>query len=161
MPADTQKYNRAFYIKLVEQGYFGSVMKDDVEGAAACFTSDAEVTIYHGDNPIRRFYGTPKPDQQHLTAFWAHLCENYESHFGNFQHIVDEANECCAATFIVTLKPRATSAYLATGTLTLNNCNYFWCRDGKIARMTIYYANPTLGAKLGSASVGPTGFPKT
>jgi hypothetical protein len=155
------KPNRAHYIKLVEHNYFGNVAAADIAAVLQCFTPDAEITIYHGDNPIRFFYGQPKGDQLPLRAFWDHLCANYVGHFGQFTHIVDEANECCAATFIVTLTPKPNSAYLATGTLTLNNCNYFWCRDGKIARMTIYYANPTLGAKMGAASVGPTGFPKT
>jgi hypothetical protein len=154
------KPTRDHYIKLVEKDYFGNVMAEDIVAVVACFTPDAEITIYHGDNPIRRFYGQPTTDQQPLRAFWDHLCGNYTAHFGNFTHIVDDAYECCAATFIVTLTPKPNSAYLATGTLTLNNCNYFWCRDGKIHRMTIYYANPTLGAKLGLNSVGPTGFPK-
>lgn len=152
---------RADYIKLVEKDYFGNVMSGDLDAVVACFTPAAEITIFHGDNEIRRFFGKPAAGQQPLRAFWEHLCGNYDSHFGNFQHIVDDAHECCAATFIVTLKPKPNSAYLATGTLTLNNCNYFWCKDGKIDRMTIYYANPTLGAKLGLTSTGPTGFPKT
>ncbi len=155
------KPNRDHYIKLVEKDYFGNVVAEDIEAVVRCFTPDAEITIYHGDNPIRRFYGKPNGDQQPLRAFWDHLCGNYGAHFGQFQHIVDEAHECCAATFIVTLTPKPNSAYISTGTLTLNNCNYFWCRDGKIARMTIYYANPTLGAKLGLVPVGPTGFPKS
>ena len=155
------KPTRDHYIKLVEKDYFGNVMAEDLDAVVGCFMPDAEITIYHGDNPIRHFYGRPQQHQEPLRAFWAHLCGNYGAHFGQFQHIIDDANECCAATFIVTLAPKPNSAYLATGTLTLNNCNYFWCRDGKIARMTIYYANPTLGAKLGLASVGPTGFPKS
>jgi hypothetical protein len=154
------KPDRAHYIKLVEQDYFGNVMAEDLAAVVGCFTPDAEITIYHGDNPIRHFYGRPRAGQHPLRAFWEHLCGNYRSHFGQFRHVVDPDNECCAATFIVTLTPKPTSAYLATGTLTLNNCNFFWCVDGKIHRMTIYYANPTLGAALGLTSTGPTGFPK-
>ncbi len=155
------KPSRDHYIKLVEHDYFGNVMTEDLDAVVRCFTSDAEITIYHGDNPIRHFYANPVGTQQPMREFWVHLCGNYDSHFGQFQHIVDEVHECCAAIFIVTLKPKPHSAYLATGTLTLNNCNYFWCKGGKIVRMTIYYANPTLGAKLGLASMGPTGFPKS
>ncbi|MDX2143261.1 MAG: nuclear transport factor 2 family protein [Rhodospirillaceae bacterium] len=154
------KPGRDHYIKLVERDYFGNVMAENLDAVVACFTPDAEITIFHGDNPIRRFFGQPTGDQQHLRTFWAHLCGNYDSHFGRFRHVVDADNECCASTFIVTLKPKPTSEYLATGTLTLNNCNFFWCRAGQIHRMTIYYANPTLGAKLGLAASGPTGFPK-
>ena len=50
-------YDRAYYVKLVEEGYFGNVMKEDIPAACACFTDDAEVVIYHGDNTVRRFYG--------------------------------------------------------------------------------------------------------
>ena len=41
-----------------------------------------------------------------------------------------------------------------------NNCNFFWFRGGKIAGMIIYYANPTLGKKLGLKPKMPTAFPK-
>ncbi|MDX2224728.1 MAG: hypothetical protein SFV21_18385 [Rhodospirillaceae bacterium] len=151
---------RAHYVKLVEQDYFGNVMADDLDAVVRCFTADAEITIFHGDNPIRRFYAAPAAGQQHMREFWAHLCGNYDSHFGQFRHVIDAEADTCASTFVVTLKPKPASAYLATGTLTLNNCNFFWCRQGVIHRMIIYYANPTLGAQLGLASTGPTGFPK-
>jgi len=154
-------FGRDYYIDLVERRYFGAVMAEDLTAVEGCFTPDAEIVIYHGDNPVRRFYGRPAPGQQPLRAFWAHLCGNYAAHFGQFRHVVDPAHGCCAATFVVTLTPKPHSPYLATGPLTLNNCNFFWCADGLIVRMIIYYANPTLGAQLGLASAGPTGFPKT
>jgi hypothetical protein len=154
------KLDRSHYIRLIEHDYFGNVMTENLDAVERCFTSDAVITIYHGDNAVRHFYAWPEKNQQPMRAFWAHLCGNYEAHFGHFRHVIDEAHDACASTFIVTLKPKPNSDYLAAGTLTLNNCNFFWCVGGKIARMTIYYANPTLGAKLGAASAGPTGFPK-
>ncbi|MCB2109160.1 MAG: hypothetical protein KDE14_15725 [Rhodobacteraceae bacterium] len=151
---------RDAYIKLIEQTYFGAVMAEKLDDVIACFTGDAEVTIHHGDNPVRRFFGTPQPGQDQLRVFWTHLFENYRSHFGGFNHVIDMGHECCACTFTATLTPKPQSSYVPTGVLTLNNCNFFWYRGDKIARMTIYYANPTLGAKLGTLTQTPTGFPK-
>lgn len=151
---------RAHYLKLVEQDYFGGVMAEHPEAVVSCFTADAEITIYHGDNPVQRFYAAPAAGQAHMRDFWAHLWVNYHVHFGQFRHVIDAEAECCASTFVATLTPKPRSAYLATGTLTLNNCNFFWCRGGKIDRMIIYYANPTLGARLGMMTQTPTGFPK-
>ncbi len=156
MPA----FDRAYYIKLVEEDYFGNVMREDIPAACACFTVDSEVVIYHGDNEVRRFYGTPKDDQLPLEAFYDHLLGNYDAKFEHFEHTVDVEHQRCAANFLVTLTPKPGSDYEATGTLTLNNSNFFRCRDGKIYFMVIYYANPTLGAKLGTQTLSPTGFPK-
>ena len=152
--------DRDYYVQLVEEGYFGNVMKEDIAGAVACFTDDAEVIIYHGDNEVRRFYGSPTGDQLPLDAFYDHLLGNYDAHFEGFEHTIDLDTQRCAANFTVTLTPKPGSAYEDTGTLTLNNSNFFRCRDGKIYWMVIYYANPALGAKLGTQTQSPTGFPK-
>ncbi|MSO98073.1 MAG: nuclear transport factor 2 family protein [Rhodospirillaceae bacterium] len=154
------KFNRDYYLKLIETDYFGSVMAAKMDAVLACFTPAAEVNIYHGDNPIRRFFAKPGKDQESFTVFWGHLFENYHAHFGNFHHVIDTEHDCAASTFLPTLTPKPGSAYLAAGILTLNNCNFFRFKDGKIDHMIIYYANPTLGAKLGAASSGPTAFPK-
>ena len=154
------KFDRAYYERLVEKDYFGNVMKEDISAACACFTKDSEVVIYHGDNEVRRFYGTPTGGQLPLAAFYDHLLGNYGAFFENFEHTVDVEMQRCAANFLVTLTPKPGSAYEDTGTLTLNNSNFFRCREGKIYYMVIYYANPTLGAKLGTQTAGPTGFPK-
>jgi hypothetical protein len=152
---------RAHYLKLVEQDYFGSVMAEHLDAVVRCFTAAAEITIYHGDNPVQRFHAAPAAGQQPMGDFWGHLWANYRVHFGQFRHVIDAEAECCASTFVATLTPKPQSAYRDAGTLTLNNCNFFWCRQGLIYRMIIYYANPTLGARLGVASTAPTGFPKS
>lgn len=153
-------FDRAYYIKLVEQEYFGNVMREDIAAACACFTDDSQVVIYHGDNEVRRFYGTPEEGQLPMEAFYDHLLGNYDAKFEHFEHTVDVEEQRCSANFLVTLTPKPGSDYEETGTLTLNNSNFFRCRDGKIYFMIIYYANPTLGAKLGTQTQSPTGFPK-
>lgn len=155
------KYRYAYYVDLMEKGYFGNVMKEDIPAAIGCFTEDSRVTIYHGDNAIRYFYGDPGEGQLPLAAFYDHLLGNYDVHFENFSHYVDVDNERCASHFTVTLAPKSGSAYEETGTLTLNNCNFFKCIDGKIADMIIYYANPTLGSIMGVETSSPTGFPRS
>lgn len=155
------EFGRDYYIKLVEKDYFGNVMKEDIAAACACFTEDSEVVIFHGDNEVRRFYGTPGDGQLPLEAFYDHLLGNYDALFEHFEHTIDLSAERCASNFLVTLTPKPGSDYVDTGVLTLNNSNFFRCRNGKIYYMVIYYANPTLGAKLGTQTASPTGFPKT
>jgi ketosteroid isomerase-like protein len=141
------------YVRLVEEEYFGSVARQDKAAILACFTADAKVTIYHGDNQPRRFGGDGSP----LGDFFDHLLGNYDPEFSEFVHFVDVPQERCAAYFQVRLVPKAESPYVPVGVLTLRNCNFFLCRDGKIRDMTIYYANP---GTAGAAAPMPTGFPK-
>jgi len=145
---------RDYYVTLVEDDYFGSVAREDIAAAMACFTPDAKVTIYHGDAPARRFAVAPEAGESPLRDFYDHLLANYAPRFSGFDHFVDVESGRCAATFDVALAPKPGSAYLDSGERRLKNCNFFHCRDGKIRDMIIYYADP--GAEAGM----PTGFPK-
>ena len=153
--------SRADYVQRMEHDYFGGVMREDRAGVWDCFTDDAKVTIYHGDNPVNVFYKTPAAGQQSFDLFYGHLWQNYKVHFGGYHFVVDLDQATAAATFIPTLDPKPGSGYAETGQLRLNNCNFFWFRGRDIADMIIYYANPTLGAKLGIATKMPTAFPKS
>lgn len=143
-------------IDLVERRYFGSVTRGDLPAICACFTSDAVITILHGDNPPRVLKAQPAVDEPHISEFWSHLCENYDARFDQFDHFIDELAERCAATFSVTLTPRPSSSYFSRGALQLRNCNFFWLRGDRVAKMTVYYANPDTG---GAATGKPTGYP--
>jgi ketosteroid isomerase-like protein len=147
---------RAAYVDLVENRYFGNVERGRIAAIRACFTDDAVVTIRHGDNPVRVFKGRPDPGELPLEAFWEHICANYDPRFTEFEHVVDTDGGCCAATFLVTLVPKAGSQYRDRGTLTLRNCNFFWLEGGRIARMIVYYSNPDSG---GTDGAKPTGYP--
>lgn len=149
---------RAELIDLVEDRYFGNVTRGDVEAVAACFTADAEIIIRHGDAPTRLMKATPGPTETDMREFWRHLNANYHATFERFEHFVDVDAQRCAATFVVTLAPRSGSAYAARGTLTLQNCNFFWLENGRIARMIVYYANPDTG---GPSAGKPTGYPQS
>ena len=145
------------YVKLVEEDYFGSVARQDMAGILVCFTENARVTIYHGDNKPRRFSGAADDGASPLRNFFDYLLSNYDPYFENFTHFVDAENDRCAAYFQVRLTPKADSPYVASGVQNLRNCNFFLCRDDKIHDMTIYYSNPD-AAKM--TRPAPTGFPK-
>jgi len=151
---------RADYVRVIEKKYFGSVMKHDYQKVIDNFTDDARVTIFHGDNPLQVFYKNPKRGKQSFKVFYGHLFDNYIVDFGKYNTVVDVAKKKAAATFTPHLKPKKGSAYRKTGDLHLNNCNFFWFRGDKIEDMIIYYANPTLGKKLGLDPKMPTAFPK-
>ncbi len=146
-----------YYVKLVEEDYFGSVTRQDKAAILDCFTEDARVTIYHGDNEPRRFAGKSGTGVSPLGSFFDHLLGNYDPAFEDFTHYVDVENDRCATHFRVHLTPKPDSPYLAVGVLVLQNCNFFLCRDGKIDDMILYYANPSAANATGQM---PTGFPK-
>ncbi len=145
------------FVKLVEEDYFGSVARQDKAAVLACFTEDARVTIYHGDNEPRRFSARADAGAASLISFFDHLLENYDPHFTDFTHFVDVDNDRCATHFKARLTPKANSPYAAAGVQNLRNCNFFLCRGGKIHDMIIYYSNPEAA---NAAQPAPTGFPK-
>ena len=63
-------HSHEHYVKLVEEDYFGNVARQDVAGILACFTEDARVTIYHGDNEPRRFSGAADDGASPLQSFF-------------------------------------------------------------------------------------------
>lgn len=146
-------WKRSDYIRLVEETYFGNVSRADIPAVLACFTPDANVVIYHGDRDPRRYRAAAAGEGEHLSTWYAHLTGNFEPRFTEFHHYVDVEAQRCAATFLVTLTPRPGSPLAVHGIQRLRNCNFFDCRDGRIAAMTVYYANPA------AAPAMPTGYP--
>jgi len=155
-PGSGRLLSRTELAALAEHRYFGAVTRGDLAAILDCFTDDAEIIIRHGDQPTRVLQASPTTGQPHISEFWKHLNANFEAAFTAFEHFVDEPAQRCAATFDVTLRPRPQSPYFERGTLRLYNCNFFWVRDGRIARMIVYYANPDTG---GDAVGKPTGYP--
>lgn len=147
---------RATMVDLVENRYFGNVSRGAIAQVRACFTDDAIVTIRHGDFPVRMFKARPAAGEARLEEFWEHLCANYDARFTDFEHVLDPAGECCSATFTVSLTPKPDSQYRSSGTLRLDNCNFFWLENGRIARMIVYYSNSGSG---GAGGAKPTGYP--
>ena len=142
---------RANYIRLVEEAYFGNLMRDDIDGALACFSDTAVVTIRHGDATPRIFHRRPTAGEAALEDFFRHLLGQFHASFGEFHHYFDPVAGGGASRFVVSLKPRATRTDLQPQQLL--NCNFFDLEEGRIERMLIYYANP------GAGSAAPTGYP--
>jgi hypothetical protein len=147
------------FVQLVEERYFGNVSRGRQAEVLACFTSDAEIVIRHGDLPVRILKGQPGPGESHLSDFWRHVNGNFQASFTEFQHFVDVANQRCAATFTVSLTPKPGSTYQALGRQTLHNCNFFWLRESLIERMVVYYSNPDAAAANIPQANRPTGYP--
>lgn len=146
------EYNE--YVDIVENRYFGNVAKMQFSAVLDCFTDDATVLIYHGDNEPRRFSRDGKNGDV-LISFFDHLTGNFSARFENFVHYVDPAANRCASRFLVTLEPKEESDYFPQGQQQLNNCNFFDFRDHLIEHMIIYYSN-----SRAQSQATPTGYPK-
>jgi hypothetical protein len=136
--------------------YFQGVMDQSLAEIRACFTDEARVTIYHGDSAQRQFYAAPTSDQESIEDFYGHIWRNFVARFDNFTWVVDTATPVSSAIFRVTMTPKPLSDMAAQGELHLRNCNFFWFRGERLYDTVIYYANPELGARLGSKSAPAT-----
>lgn len=137
--------NRIDYIRLVEEDYFGHVVRPNLERILACFTDDAVITIFHGDDPASVFRAAPGPDDAPLRGYFDYVFDTYTvDGYSNFRHFVDVEVQSVASMFDVTLTPKPGSepAKEGVGTQTLHNCNFFECANGRFRNVVIYYANP-------------------
>ena len=143
-------------IQFIEDDYFGSVVAADLDKIRACFSSDAQVLIRHGDLAPRLFRPEPRTEGELdlMAGFYGHLCGNYAAWFGDFEHTIDTPAQRAASRFSVRLTPLADGDYAGEGVQALKNCNFFEFRDGLIQFMLIYYSNPTGG------DANPTGYGK-
>ena len=152
--------DRLWYVEFIEQRYFGTVAKSELEEIMNCFTDDARVIIRHGDNPERRFAINPQPTESELLSFYKHLCGNYDSWFGDYHHYIDLEKASAASRFVVQLTPKPKGIYADAAPQELSNCNFFEFRAGRISDMIIYYANPdTQLTHVQFSSDKPTGYP--
>ena len=142
------------YVDVVENRYFGNVARMQFPAVLDCFTEDATVLIYHGDNQPRRFSRDGKNGDV-LISFFEHLTGNFTARFENFVHYIDPQANRCASRFLVTLDPLSESDYFAEGQQKLNNCNFFDFRGDLIEHMIIYYSN-----SRAKSQATPTGYPK-
>lgn len=151
------RYTRQHRVEMIT-GYFDDVVREDLAGVLARFTDDAVITIINGDNPLEVFHKRPGPGERPFDEFYGHLQANYVARFDDMECIVDVEAGTAAAIFKPLLTPKPGSAYAADGPQSLRNCNFFWFAEGRIGRMTIYYARPGTAAEGGSRR--PTPFPR-
>ena len=150
-------YTRQYWEDMVT-GYFDDVVREDLAGVLARFTDEAVITIINGDFPLEVFHKRPGSGERPFDEFYGHLKANYVARFDEMECVVDAEAERAAAIFKPLLTPKPGSPYAADGPQSLRNCNFFWFGEGRIARMTIYYARP--GAAADGASRRPTPFPR-
>lgn len=157
----TTHMHRPAIIDLIENRYFGSVMRADLAAIESCFTRDSEVLIRHGDGKPRRFIGRDvvhaAAEASPLMDFYIHICGEYSCWFGDYTHTIDEEAQRAASLFTVRLTPIAGRKYDGWPVQELTNANFFWFRGTQIARMIIYYSNPNPTAAPGTRN--PTGYP--
>jgi ketosteroid isomerase-like protein len=148
---------RQYWLEMVT-GYFDAVVREDRAGVLDRFTEDAVINIINGDNPLEVFHKRAGAGERPFDEFYGHLHANYTARFDDMECIVDVEGGTAAAIFKPLLTPKPGSAYAADGEQRLRNCNFFWFQDGRIARMTIYYARP--GAAVEGEARRPTPFPQ-
>lgn len=149
------RYTRQYWVEMIT-GYFDDVVGEDLAGVLGRFTDEAVITIINGDNPMEEFHKQPAPGARSFDEFYGHLHANFVARFDDMDCIVDVEGATGAAIFKPLLTPKPSSPYAGDGPQSLRNCNFFWFADGRIGRMTIYYARP--GTATGPRR--PTPFPR-
>lgn len=130
------------YVRLVEDDYFGNVASPDLGAVLACFTDDARATVYHGSDPVQVYARRPRSGESPLEAYFEYVFATFAVEYEGFTHWVDVENERCACTFVVYLTGKPGTQLASAGRTRYENANFFQCRDGKFADVTIYYASP-------------------
>ncbi|MBT8445680.1 MAG: hypothetical protein KJO38_00950 [Gammaproteobacteria bacterium] len=126
-------------IHMVEHTYFESVRRGDMATVLACFSEDAEIRVYRGDEPLQHFAARPSGDQQPLSAYFQYVFDHYEVSYSDFEHVVEPEAERIASTFVVHLRLRQEPG---AAPQSLYNCNFFFLAGGRFRRVVIHYANP-------------------
>lgn len=122
----TARYPREFYMKMVEDNYFGNVDGEKLPEVVDCFCEDiiftiqSSFTVHEGrDTGIKTMFET--------------LFENYKHiRHGDFSHVVDVDHQCIASRFNVHLIDNDGEEQHKS------NCNFFFLENGKFRRVFVY-----------------------
>jgi ketosteroid isomerase-like protein len=123
---DMQRLNRQGLIDLVEKSYFGAMDDRRLEAVLACLAEDCVFTIYPaGDRAVGRDAG--------IRDLFERVYETYpEMWHGNFEWVVDEAEQRLAASFDVRLVDHGGAE------LSMRNGKFFAVEDGRLAELNLY-----------------------
>jgi ketosteroid isomerase-like protein len=117
-----------YYMDMVEEKYFASVDRKDMDAVLDCFAEDAVFTIQSA-------FTTHEGRDTGIRKMFENLFATYEQKIvhRDFKHVVDVENNRCAAQFEVELAD-------AEGNETyLSNCNFFYLNEnGKFERVFVY-----------------------
>jgi ketosteroid isomerase-like protein len=124
----TNLRQRDYYVDMVEEKYFASVDRKDMEAVLDCFAEDAVFTIQSA-------FTTHEGRDTGIRQMFENLFATYEQKIvhRDFKHVVDAENNRCAAQFEVELTDtEGNETYLS-------NCNFFYLdENGKFERVFVY-----------------------
>ena len=131
--------DRDALIHMVETTYFDSVRRGDMAAVLGCFSDDAEIRVYRGDEALQHFAAQPAEGQQPLSAYFQYVFDHYDVSYSDFEHVVEPDAARIASTFIVHLRLRQEPDGAPQS---LYNCNFFFLAGERFRRVVIHYANP-------------------
>jgi ketosteroid isomerase-like protein len=121
-----------YYIDIVTKRYFHGVDNYDMDQVLACFHPDAvltevtSMTVHEGRD-------------QGIATMFSGLFEGFSQIWhGNFVHTADVESEAISSQFSVEITPHD------GGQLRYENCNRFYLKDGKFARVFVYMSGDNL-----------------
>jgi ketosteroid isomerase-like protein len=123
---DMQRLNRQELIDLVEKRYFAAMDDRRLEEMLACLAEDCVFTIYPaGDRAVGRDGG--------IRDLFETVYATYpEMWHGNFEWVVDEAEQRLAASFDVRLVDSAGKE------MVMRNGKFFSVENGRLSQLNLY-----------------------
>jgi ketosteroid isomerase-like protein len=122
-----------YYVDIVTKRYFDGVDNYDMDKVLDCFHEDAvltevtSMTVHEGrEKGIRAMF-------EGLFAAHSRIWH------GNFVHTVDVGEEAICSQFSVEVTPKGQDEELR-----YENCNRFYCKDGKFSRVFVYMSGENL-----------------
>jgi ketosteroid isomerase-like protein len=130
--SDRRLTHRLDYVNLVEQAYFASVRRRDLNGALACFNEDAVFTIQSA-------FTTYSGRDTEIRGMFERFFRGYTSIIHReFEHVVDLDHDRGATRFSVDLVDAQQAAS------TMSNCNFFYLENGRFKRVYVYMSGPNI-----------------
>ncbi len=134
--------DRADYIAMVEDVYFGGMSRGDVAPIFALFTPDTTITTFYGATPFRRMRAEPGAGEEPLADFFTKAIDTFDVRYTDFQHVIDVEAERIWSIYTLHISAKPDGPMAGTPARKLRNCNFFELKAGKIFAVTAYFANP-------------------
>ncbi|MEH7383452.1 nuclear transport factor 2 family protein [Bacillus sp. JJ1533] len=132
MSNQTEVRGKEFYVKAVEEKYFGNVDGRNLEAILENFREDAVFTIQSA-------HSVHKGRDTEIRQMYLDLFKNYEPKMihKDFRHVVDVENNRIASQFNVELIPTEGGPEIF-----LTNCNFFYLdENGKFKEVYVYMSD--------------------
>ena len=133
---------RADYIALVEDVYFGGMTRGNIAPILALFAPDATITTFYGETPARRMRAEPRAGEELLSSFFSKAVDTFDVRYTDFEHVVDVEAERIWSMYTLHIAGKPNGPMKDSPLRKLRNCNFFEFGEGKLIRVTAYFANP-------------------